>query len=452
MNKSHKGAAKARGFGLIGAAAAAVVLLSAPSARAADMIHLYDWIADLLQNDNRIKAAQGQVERQSELIDVAGGKWAPNLELTADYGFQDRQNGEGARDVIQQPRGLKLELKQKVIDFRIGAETDQAKAQWMIAQAQEEVERQTVLTEGVQAYLELIRTYKLLRFARASVDNIKRQLELEDARVERGSGLSTDVLQAKSRLAGAEAGRARAEGNLKTATNNFLELFGSLPPDIDMMVEPQPPAEHLPATVEEAVDIAIRANAQVQLAAMQSQLAGAERDLNRATNFFPTVELTTEYESDTDAGNTRGNVSTIGVGVEMKYSWNLAATAIDSLRAAKHHVTSRDSSYARAREQAEANVRRGWDTLASRQENAQFLANQANLSSEFLDLARRERAIGNRDLNDVLTFETQLINATSDAASAELQAIDVVFQLLSAMGMLDLDTIPKPDQTASLGN
>src|SRR5690606_35890764 len=81
--------------------------------------------------------------------------------------------------------------------------------------------RQAVLLEGITAYMDLIRRRRLLEFSKGSEDNIKRQTELEDARVQRGSGFSTDVLQAKAELAGAQAVRVRAEGALEAAMNRY---------------------------------------------------------------------------------------------------------------------------------------------------------------------------------------------------------------------------------------
>ena len=67
--------------------------------------------------------------------------------------------------------------------------------------------------------------------------------------------------------------------------------------------------------------------------------------------------------------------------------------------------------------------------------------NQVDIASEFLDLARRERQLGNRSLIDVLGGETNLINAASDAASADADVAITVFEVLAAMGHLDATII-----------
>ena len=86
-------------------------------------------------------------------------------------------------------------------------------------------------------------------------------------------------------------------------------------------------------------------------------------------------------------------------------------------------------------------ARNAWQQLITAKANAEFLNNQANIAGEFLELARKERQVGRRELIDVLAGETALINASSDAAQAEAAVITAAYSLLNAMGRLELDVI-----------
>ena len=94
---------------------------------------------------------------------------------------------------------------------------------------------QGIILEGVSTHLNVMRFQKLLNFAKGSADNIKRQAELEDAKVQRGSGFTTDVLQAKSQLAGALGNIIRSERALLEALNAYQAVFGGAPKDIAKM-------------------------------------------------------------------------------------------------------------------------------------------------------------------------------------------------------------------------
>ena len=89
----------------------------------------------------------------------------------------------------------------------------------------------------------------------------------------------------------------------------------------------------------------------------------------------------------------------------------------------------------------EQQARDSWENLRTSRENAGLLKNQANIASEFLDFARKERQLGRRSLIDVLAGETALIDASSDAASAEVDVAIAVYTLLNVTGRLEEDAI-----------
>ncbi|MCS5687938.1 MAG: TolC family protein, partial [Acidimicrobiales bacterium] len=93
------------------------------------------------------------------------------------------------------------------------------------------------------------------------------------------------------------------------------------------------------------------------------------------------------------------------------------------------------------RDVVEEAARNAWDSLQTARENAEQLHNQADIAAEFLELARKERQLGNRSLLDVLAGETALINASSDAASADTDVTIVAFTLLSVMGKLSPNVV-----------
>lgn len=447
----HRGQTVVRAWAVVGLAAitvlaAGVAETPASAAEKAKPVHLSERIAELTQTHKRIKSEAANVEKARQDLKVAAGDWYPNLDTTASYGYEDQQKGEGVADTTLQPRRLDLTVTQKLWDFgQTGAAIRTAKYELERAEINETAVRQQVIGEGVRAYLNLLRAQRLLEFSRASVDNIKRQTELEDARVDRGSGFSTDVLQAKRQLAGASARRVRAEGALRTAVNRFLAVFGELPRDPKAMKRPNAPIDLLPATMQEAVDIAMKENPELLSAAMQAQIRRTGVDSTRSSSFFPEVNAIGEVSKQNDVSGTVGHKTESSVRVELTYDINLGLTAINSLKAAKQDHLSTELLYGDARDRIEERVRSAWDRLETARLNAQFLNNQANIASEFLELARRERALGNRSLIDVLTGETELINATSDALSAEIDASIAVYDLLTAMGRLEVETIPSPD-------
>jgi adhesin transport system outer membrane protein len=126
---------------------------------------------------------------------------------------------------------------------------------------------------------------------------------------------------------------------------------------------------------------------------------------------------------------------------EITHTFNLGFTASNAMGAARSTWQAAEDRYMDTRELISEQTRNAWSDIKTARNNAAFLSNQANISAEFLDLARKERQLGRRSLLDVLAGETELINARSDAAAAKTSVAVAIFSLLSAMGELEADLL-----------
>jgi adhesin transport system outer membrane protein len=274
-----------------------------------------------------------------------------------------------------------------------------------------------------------------------SEDNIKKQTELENARVSRGAGFSTDVLQAKTQLAGAQARRVQAEGALRVARNGYRAVFYADPGPVSEMSKPTLPVHLLPATVEEAVSVAFQQNPQLRVTALASDIARETIVSTQSTGYYPRIDAIGELKYSEDEGGTLGHQNEQLAKIQLTWPFNLGFTAANSVRAARSDFVATQERYADARDLVEEQARNAWENLRTARENAELLMNQANIAAEFLELARKERQLGRRSLLDVLAAETTLVIASSEAASAETDVSIALFTLLNAMGLLDQSVI-----------
>ena len=341
--------------------------------------------------------------------------------------------------------------------------------------------RQNILLRAVTAYVNILRSQEVLKFAERSEVNIKRQTELENARVERGAGLSTDVLQAKQQLAGAQARRVLARGALAIARNSYNTVLGTMPTAVSAEDRPVVPVSMIPGDIEEAVAIALDNNFQLEAVNFANEIAGEIVDTTRSSQLFPRFEVVGDAKFKNDVSGTVGYKREAVGKVQLSFPFNLGFTAINTLNASKSDHVSALKRYGETRDLVEEQARNAWQNLITARETAEFLGNQADIVAEFLGIrsaargwsetqhrlvkacrrtaaasappspdnrrftfleqARRERQLGRRSLLDVLTGETQLINASSDAASAKADVDIAGFTLLSIMGQLDIDLI-----------
>ena len=426
------------------AAAEAPAAPAAPAAPTAKAYALHTQLLDMLATHKRIKAAEADLDAARESAKEALGGWFPTLDLTTNYGYEHQKKGQGVVDTSVPYHEIDLSLSQTLWDFgstnatirRAGLAIEQSRAALMET-------RQGLVLEGVTAYLDLMRAFKVLNFSRGSETNIKRQTELETARVDRGSGFSTDVLQAKTQLAGAQALRVRNEGALRLATNRFLAVFGIIPADVAAMTAPRAPVEMLPKTVDATVQSALENNHNLRASAISAYIAREDLNKTVADKFFPAIKATASQKWKQDVGGTIGGKTEQLIQVELTYGFNLGATAINTLRVSRKTLAGTELRVGDSKTTIEEQVRNEWENYQTATANAGLLRNQADIASEFLELARKERQLGRRTLIDVLAGETALINASSDAASAETDVALAMFRLLAIMGKLDLAIIER---------
>jgi len=396
----------------------------------------------LLKEHKRTLASNADVSAAEEQLSVAKGEWYPVFDATTNIGQERRNKPSGSADTNMVPRNLDLSVTQKLWDFgSTNASIRRSQITLEQAQVTREATLQGLVVEGISAHLNVIRAYKVLQFFRGSTDNIKRQTELEDARVQRGAGFSTDVLQAKTQLAGAQALEIQAEGALKQTLNRYRAVFGYLPEDPSALKSPRLPLELLPSSLDETVEQTLKNNPQLHAARLGADIAREDIAVSRADGFFPKVEASAESNFKKDNGGTASGQQERLVKVEATFNFNLGATAINTLKASEQSHLATTNRYGETRDGLEEQARNAWDNLQTARVNAEHLHNQANIAAEFLELARRERQLGNRSLIDVLAGETALISASSDAASADTNVALAVYTLLSVIGVITADVV-----------
>jgi len=399
---------------------------------------LQDLLPSFLESHNLYKAANADVSTAAESLKATEGGWYPSLDVTTTYGNEQQNKPSGSDSTNMVSREADFIVTQRLWDG--GATSSSIRSAELSQQQAEAVlvsTKSSLLLRAVSAYVNVLRARQALTYAVQSEENVKKQTELEDALVKRGAGFSTDVLQAKVQLAGAQARRARAAGALQVAKNAYRGVFNKDPGQAESLVMPSLPVDQLPATVEEAVDEALKNNSQLVAADLTSRIAETNIAAARASGFFPTLDAKLDYKLKRDVGATVGNQREVFGKVEMNFPFNLGFTAVNTLKASENTHKASVFRYADTKSQIEQLTRNSWEQLKTAKNNAELLGNQANIAAEFLEFARKERTLGRRSLLDVLSGETALINASSDAASAGIDVAIAVFTLLESMGQLN---------------
>lgn len=439
-----------RGACALGAVLGAFVAISSAAARP-----LAEEVEGLLAAHPQIQAARNQHAAAGEAVGSARSAYWPTLSLTGNTGTDyvdspDRR--ANSLDPYQHGRNqITLSLTQRLFDgFAREAGVDAARQGEEAAASMVDATLQTVLLEALTAYVDVLRQTRLLALSHDNERNVRTQLQLEDERVRRGSGMAVDVLQAKHRLQVAKERRIAVEGALRNAVSRYVQVFGHAPA-VDKMEEPVPRPGTMPASLDEALRAARRDNPALLSGARQIEAAAARTRIAEG-GWWPSFDLVgrgnLEKDRDATIGIRRDWSALVQMNWELFSGFRTDALVAQSTFDRAALIDGQDH----ALRKTEEATRLAWSTLQVARERLDVLESAVDLALEVWDMRKRLREAGKATVLDVLDAESDTVTARMTEIVAHFDERVAAFQVLQAMGRLHgaaaLDPTPAARVTA----
>lgn len=432
---------------LVGWVGLCLLLLGVSDASAQEM---RGRLEQLLTSDNLIEAAirdqQGATERQR----VTEGNFFPTLNITSFVGREDQEN-INASDTLLTARQLSLSVTQKLWDFgATSAGIERSRIEKREFALREEVARQDLLLRALIAHLNVLQAREVVSFAIESEDNLAEQAKVERQRIEAGSGAETDLLQVRSRLAGAKIRRVSAQRAVALAENFYQRVYGYGPDEASLGEIPELPANAIPTSVDEAVELALSRNLLMRVARLRTDQLLETAKQTEAESYYPSLDLIGEINYKNDVDGTEGFERDAIGKVELSFPFNLGLTAMNTVKATDLAHEAGIYRLNDLQAQIEQQVRDSWEDYRTAVRSLALAAEQVDLTADFLELAKEERKIGKRSLIDVITGETLYLDAQADAVATERTVEIAGFTLLSLVSHLTIDTVKIVPYTSPL--
>jgi len=437
--------------GLLGASALT------PAASWADT--LVNELNSLLVSHPQIEVGRENVAVAEEGINRAFSEFLPKARLDGSHGYEHinspgtRTTGNGKPNSRAATQATVTITQTVFSGFRNETALDGAKAQKSVAEAQLEGGNQAVISEAITTYLEVLRNIRLVKLAQATEANIVRQLDLEDERVKRGSGITVDVLQAKSRLQIAKERRVAFQGTLKDSLSRYEQVFGTAPVVKDMVM-PTAPIALVPESVDDAIKAALAEHPSIKAALGQVAVVDQARGGAKSA-FWPQISLvgTANYEEDFNAviGTRRDYKAKVQVNWEL---FNGFATHAAAAQASHQYLSAIDTANFTRRKVTEE-VRLAWQALETSRERVSLLQNAVNIAAEVFDARRKLLEAGKETAINVLDAENGVFGADINLFTAQHDARVATYRLLAAMGRLTIPNVAAgsdapPDDSGAL--
>lgn len=398
----------------------------------------------LLETHPQLDVGEQNVDAASEGIDAAYSGFLPKVSINGDAGWEYTDNkslsdaGDGPYDTDRYRAGI--EVRQNLFQGkRTTAELASAKTSKQIADIDYKFVKQQLMFEGVTAYLNVERFGFLRSLARDNEATLKKQLRLEDERVQRGAGIEVDVLQAKSRLQRAIERRVGIEGSLREANARYRQVFGKEAEEAGVF-EAVPPLEKLPASLDDSIATAVKTNLQILSSKLQTEIAGLQKD-QAASAYYPSIDAVARYDWEESVEGTKGDEKSFFGGFEMR--WEIFSGFLTDAQvgqaSAQHNASLASLRY--AKQKVEEEVRISWRSLETAQERAKLLENAVNIAAEVFVARQKLRDGGKETALNVLDAENEFYTARIAQVGAAYEARSAVYRLLLAIGELSPETL-----------
>ncbi|RVQ67745.1 hypothetical protein EKN06_07395 [Croceicoccus ponticola] len=405
---------------------------------------LQEALALTYQTNPTLQAARADLRATDETVPIERSDGLPSVGGSAQYTEYLKQSSSS---FTAPDRALSAGLELSVPVYSGGAVKNSVRAAKQRVQAGRADLKATesgIFAQTVAAYMDVIRDSAVVQLNRQNVDTLGVNLQATQDRFEIGDITRTDVAQSDSRLAIARSDFLTSQSNLISSRERYIQLVGKPP----VALQPPPPLPGLPASPDEAVDVALANNPDLLAARERSQASKYDIDVAGSTR-LPRVELFT-------GGNYTDYFGTLGGGSSGAFSQS-ETTAQAGARltvplfqgglpaALERQAQARSQSTMETEIAIERDViaqtRASYSAWIAANEVIEATTTAVSAAALSLEGVRAENTVGNRTILDILDAERELLSTQVQLVTAQRNAYVAGFSLLAAMGKAEAEDL-----------
>lgn len=412
------------------------VLLCAP-ARAET---IFEALGEAYSSNPDLQAQRAYLRAVDENVAIAKSGFRPTIDLTGGYSdirnnndSDNTDDGSRASSIgakITQPlfNGLSTYNSVKAADSNVRAE------QYNLSNYE-----QSVFLSASEAYLNVVRDAAIVDLQKNNEKLLKKQLDETIERFNVGELTRTDVAQARSSLSQATASRISTEGSLQVSRAVYKQVIGKQPEDLS---EPDNIHEFLPATFEQALAYTMSNNYEV-LAAKRALEASEYTVKANYGALLPQVAATGEVAQTKNdpKGLNDTTVDSVEFGINMTIPLYDAGENRAKIRQSKYTKWQAHEQVLSAERAAVSDITSYWESMVANDAMIKALQDQVKANEIALDGVRKEEALGNRTVLDVLNAFQLLLVSKVEVVKARREYYLSAMQVMQAMGKLTAENL-----------
>ena len=265
------------------------------------------YLNKAIKNNLQLNAERKNFESIKQQKNISKSEFLPSITISGDQtsttsSNRTNQSGANLSDTNLDSENRTISIEQKIFTGFKGLNTFK-KSELETKKANlelKEVEQKTILNTAF-AYYDLIYKSKNKNFNVSNVNLFERQVESDNARIQKGEITLTDLAQSESSLAGAKAKLIKAKTDLLSSKTNFERVTGEKAPKIEnsngkVIID-------LPGSIESALEVSNLNNISFLISKLNYEISVKDLNIERA-RFSPSASIKVSKSENRDFSST----------------------------------------------------------------------------------------------------------------------------------------------------
>ena len=395
-------------------------------------------------NNPELNAERENIKVSKEDLNISRSEFLPTVTVSSSRSKENTEkltNRSGANSSFTDvdPKTQSLIIEQKLFQGFSGiAEMQKSKIGLSLADAKLLKTEQEILYKAVEAYSGLVFSLEKLKINERNVSLLERQVETDQARLERAQITLADLAQSESSLAGAQAKFIQAKNETITSKLFYEKIIGPIV-NMDNLNKISDLNFVIPENLDKAIETSKKNNPDLIIAKLDYEQSKKDVIIARS-DFSPSATLSL---SSTKTDDTSSTINERDKEIaKATISWPIFKGGKSSalLNRSKNLQNRKKLLFDNAIKTNDTSVASAWSNLQS----SKSLLNSVNSQVKAAEIANEgitveyESGLGRSTL-DVIQSNSILLTAKTSLAESERNYLLSQFKLLQLIGLLKND-------------
>ena len=403
-------------------------------------VTLYDALNQTYQNNIQLNAERQNIKASEEDINISKANFKPTITLSGSQSIENtnkltNQSGADASSSDVNPLTASIKLEQKILDYGRNLTLEKNITALDLAKAKLIKKEQEVLHSAIDAYSNLILAREKLNINRKNLDLLRRQVENDKIRLDRGRITITDLAQSESSFAGAQAQFTQANSDLLIAKLTYENIIGKIS-DPNQLQKKTKSIVKIPNSLNEAINLSKQNNPDIKIAKFDLEQSKKDVEISKS-DLKPTASLSLEKSYANDLSSTFDQRDKDILKATVSWPFYTGGKTQSTINKKSNLTTRKRLLLDDAVRSNETNVASAWSSLESSRGFLNSVKVQVRAAQIANDGITAEYERGSRTTLDVIQSNSLLLSAQISLATSEKNYLMAQYNLLKSVGLLN---------------